>query len=182
MTLCAKPFCLSAQTDTTAVVISADSLSINHVWTTDDVGLTFELPEITEIQADEFAVWYLKGDISQYKPLTLPPEQVFNVYVGLKQRDIYHEEARKAKSAVAELNNLVHESNAELQKSISEIISLNQQIKEKTSESEKKAEEIAKLKEQQKRFGIGPAIIYGFGNEGFGGFIGVGIHYDLIRF
>lgn len=88
----------------------------------------------------------------------------------------------EASKAAVELHTIIVDLNKDLTKSFKDITDLNASIKAKTEESEKKAKEIAKLKEQQKRFGIGPAVIYGIGKDGLGGFVGIGVNYDLIRF
>lgn len=123
--------------------------------------------------------WQLETDLENYDSLKIPPTQVFNIYVGLKQNENLKKEVGRLKQIAVDLNNTIQEQNTEHQTVLDEVTELNSQVDDKNKELAKKEGEIEKLKAKAKRFSIGPSAGLGIDGKLYGG---IGINYAVFRF
>jgi DNA repair ATPase RecN len=103
-------------------------------------------------------MWRLKSDFSNYEPLTISPDQVFNVYVGLRRGAEYETRYKKAKTAILQLNDLVQSQTEEIKAYAAEEIKSSKALAELNSQLVKKAEEIQSLKDKKAKWYNSPFL------------------------
>jgi len=81
--------------------------------------------------------------------LKLAPQQVKNVYTGLKEGEAYRQLYTECLAAAGTLNNIIQDINADLRIAMSEADKLNAQIKAKNSDLTAKEVEIQALKDKK---------------------------------
>lgn len=91
-------------------------------------------------------VWYLKQDVANYQPLTLQPEQVFNVYVGLRTGEEYRKRFEQCRKAAEELNAIIQDQAIEIKAYAKTEAKNDKLLRELYDDRDKKTQEIAELK------------------------------------
>jgi len=104
---------------------SSDTLySIGKLTDMHVTGITFK-----EANKDVIT-WNITDTIKNYKPLILLPEQVFNIYVGLKQGDVYKARYADVLKVVDSLTNIVEQQDYNLNQTLDLMKEHDAQIKE----------------------------------------------------
>jgi len=78
----------------------------------------------------DIITWQIADTIKKYKPLILKPEQVFNIYVGLKQGEVYKSRYEQALIVVDSLTNIVEQQDYNLNQTLDLMKEHDAQIKE----------------------------------------------------
>ena len=109
----------------------------------------------TQIQFQDstgkFAQWILTQPIQKYKPLTLQPEQVFNVYLGLQYGEMCADDLASCKEIAHSLNGIIQRQNDSIQKAAAELKAANAFLYKAQDDFVKESLKVQKL--ESKGFG-----------------------------
>lgn len=120
-------------------------LSISQITIqTDSTGFIREYGKL--IHPDIKLQWMPKRDLSAYPSVTLNPEQVFNVYVGLKLSEEYKGRYNDCLSVANQLTKIIDEQDVAINKAMADLEFLNLKIAVKQDELTEKAVAIEKMK------------------------------------
>lgn len=137
-------------TDSLSTLISMDYYPIRNIQDPETREIMYydDYDHVTDPSDGNITYWILKDTIKKYKPLVIEPDQVFNVYVGLKQNEILRSRLNKAVEVSKSLNDIVQKQNNDLQKSISNVLDLNSKLEDNTK---KRIEAEGKLKDAENK-------------------------------
>lgn len=114
-------------------------------------------------------IWFLKSQIVKYQPLTIQPEQVFNVYVGLNQGEQYRINYEKCFKAATELNNLIQQQKTEIKEFLRQQAEKDAKLNELQEDRIKSAVKIEKLENKKTPWYKHPILYFALG-------VGTGIY------